>query len=489
MMDIVRVFLDKGYQISPDAASRLASEEDSLSKAGEVLEAIERHEKKPQVVSIELLESLAREAGPDSVFNIFEIQPTDWDFAGVNTHSMTHGLHPYPARMIPQIACRLIDNYSKAGDIVLDPFCGSGTVIVESQLMRAHQSGKPKPARNAIGIDINPFAAALAKVKSTPIEPLELEKATGEFLKDVDEKIYRAQKEPYDVPIPSKDDFPNLEHWFKPYVVRELSVIRGSLADVQDNDIRDFLKICFSLTARKVSNIYNPGDTFIKRLSASELKRYRPEVPNTFRETVIQAQNKMREFSRACSRDTWTQIVLADTRNLPLDGESVNAIVTSPPYGEERSTISYTRWTKLSSYWLGFTPEIVRKHERASLGASYGESLYTPSKTLNNILEKIAKRNSGLAHNAASFLRDYSACLLEINRVLRKSGACCIVVGDRSLLRVRVPMDKVTTELATEAGFSLERVFYRAIPTKAIPWTVAKGETIAKENVLIFRKT
>lgn len=60
----------------------------------------------------------------------------DWTFADADTQYMTHGLHPYPAGMIPQIANRLIERYSKPRLTVLDPFCGSGSVLVESRLLR-----------------------------------------------------------------------------------------------------------------------------------------------------------------------------------------------------------------------------------------------------------------------------------------------------------------------------------------------------------------
>ena len=77
---------------------------------------------------------------------------------------MTHGLHPYPAGMIPQIARRLIEKYSNRDDVVLDPFCGSGGVLVEATLLD----------RKSFGIDINPLACLLARVKTTPIDPKRL---------------------------------------------------------------------------------------------------------------------------------------------------------------------------------------------------------------------------------------------------------------------------------------------------------------------------
>jgi site-specific DNA-methyltransferase (cytosine-N4-specific) len=93
------------------------------------------------------------------------VEGEDWDFAGENTQYLTHGLHPYPARMVPQIARRLLRRFASKNDVVLDPFCGSGGVLVEARLA----------GLNSIGIDINPLACLLAEVKSNPIEPSLLE--------------------------------------------------------------------------------------------------------------------------------------------------------------------------------------------------------------------------------------------------------------------------------------------------------------------------
>jgi DNA modification methylase len=86
-----------------------------------------------------------------------------WDFlrsfSVKESHEFTHGLHIYPAKIVPQIARELIAKCSNPLDVVLDPFCGSGTVLVESLVANRH----------SIGIDINTLALLLAKVKTTPL--------------------------------------------------------------------------------------------------------------------------------------------------------------------------------------------------------------------------------------------------------------------------------------------------------------------------------
>ena len=89
----------------------------------------------------------------------------NWDFKNAQTNLFTHSLHAYPARMVPGIAGELIKQYSNEGDLIVDPFCGSGTTLVEGTLVN----------RKMIGVDLNPFAVFMSKVKTTPIRPELLE--------------------------------------------------------------------------------------------------------------------------------------------------------------------------------------------------------------------------------------------------------------------------------------------------------------------------
>lgn len=103
-----------------------------------------------------------------------------WEYAEADTQYHVHGLHSYPARMIPQIANRLIQMKSKPGELVLDPFCGSGGVLVESLLA----------GRNAIGVDINPLAHLIALVKTTSLELQTLAEFAENLLAWVRKDIY-----------------------------------------------------------------------------------------------------------------------------------------------------------------------------------------------------------------------------------------------------------------------------------------------------------
>src|SRR3989344_8108566 len=139
--------------------------------------------------------------------NKIKFWDTSWDFKSAYTKYSNHGFHTYPAMMIPQIARRLIETYGKNAKVILDPFMGSGTAILEAKL---HKNFK-----KAYGIDINPLALLISKVKSTPINPDVLWKEYNKLVHNCFEDQKSANFKLKKVEIPN---FFNLDFWFKPEV-------------------------------------------------------------------------------------------------------------------------------------------------------------------------------------------------------------------------------------------------------------------------------
>jgi len=400
----------------------------------------------------------------------------DWGFRWADTKELTHGLHPYPARMVPQVARRLLGRYSKPGGLVLDPFCGSGTVLVEAVLL----------GRRAVGVDVNPLAVLLARVKSKPVEPGLVRGSLRKLLAEVsaDLGLLRSGRLLAELP-----EFPNVRYWFKEGVGEELSVVMRRVQGLGEPRLRALALVCLSQCARRASNIYSAGDTFTKRLREEELQSHTPDVEHFFTQSVNKAITAMQAFYNASARGRFgvAQVLQGDARSLPLPDCSVDAVVTSPPYGEERSTVSYTRWSRVSAPWLGFTTEMFRSASRASLGESPRQGWRLPE-TLRAALEPVAREDPLLARAASRFFADYFSSLGEMARVLVRGGRCCVVVGDRSLRRRRIPVGAITREMGEALGLGHIKSFKRRIPSKSIPWSVAKGETIHGENIVIMRK-
>ena len=181
------------------------------------------------------------------------IIPENIDFGtilSINTNSVTqktHGFHKYPAKFIPQIPQWAIHKYLKneTDKLILDPFCGSGTTLVESALSGNY----------SIGIDIDPFSALISKVKTTKIDVVKLNLVINWLKKNI-------KNPPQKLFIP---DCQTLEHWFTKETINKLSIIRTLLNQIIDKfengkttkDIQDLLLICFSSIIRRVSNADN----------------------------------------------------------------------------------------------------------------------------------------------------------------------------------------------------------------------------------------
>ena len=205
--------------------------------------------------------------------NTERIENQSWDFRGVDTKYNNHGLHSYPAMMIPQIAKRLIETYGKNAKVLLDPFMGSGTALLEAKLHKNFEE--------AYGIDINPLSILVAKVKTTP---LDLDILQKEYLKLInktfkDKNEILSKKTQIETP-----DFFNIDFWFKPKVKMDLSILKKNIDDIKidhadeiTNDVKDFFYITFSEIIRKVSNTRN-GEYKLYRIKDEALEKHNPDT-------------------------------------------------------------------------------------------------------------------------------------------------------------------------------------------------------------------
>lgn len=398
----------------------------------------------------------------------------DWDFAKSDTQSHVHGLHPYPARMIPQIASKLLNIYfaqnNRNTPQVLDPFSGSGTVLVEAVCR-----GCP-----ATGIDINPFAVLLSKCKTNTETSFEkFRRAKRRIVRhlDANESLKKVNFVP---------DYTNIEHWFKSAVIEKLSHIHYYIHQQSDSDVQIPLQVAFAKTVMSSSNVNWKSSRYIRVFPKEQLTAHRPRVFETFRAALSEIQMRLSQFlslKRANAR-----VIRADARTLPLPDRFADLIITSPPYGEERNTIPYIRWSKLFLLWMGLPTEDIRSAEKTELGGSNRiqvKKCLVPSPTFWKAVTGVPEKR---ANEAARFLIDYKTTLHEMRRTLKDSGTCCIVIGNRSIKRRPLDMGKVTIELAATEKLFVSAQFGRRIPSKLIPWTGPTGDTISHESIIILKK-
>lgn len=404
-----------------------------------------------------------------------------WDFNGAKTKPYTHGLHTYPAMFIPQVARRLLLTYSKKGDTICDIFCGSGTALVESRVL----------GRNAFGIDLNPLAIFLAQVKTTPVNPEILNKCYTDLLNRISALNKREVEKP---------NFYNLDFWFKNRVITELAKIKKAINEIKSKKERDFFMVAFSETARKVSNTKG-GEFKLVRRSQEELESYNPDVLGLFQKRVEVSIRGMGEFYKDVDKKTWAKPIYGDATNPNgVKENSIDCIITSPPYGDSRTTVAYGQFSRLSAQWIDIfdDPNEASGVDNKLLGGKTAENLKhsLASPHLVASLNEIEKRDGKRAKDVLSFYVGLNECLKNAYNLLKPNKYFCLVIGNRLVKQVRIPTDFIIAELGENIGFTCEDILVRNIPGKRMPIknsptnkVGALEETMTKESIVILRKS
>lgn len=404
-----------------------------------------------------------------------------WDYRGEKTKTYTHGIHTYPAMFIPQVARRLLETYSKEGDTICDIFCGSGTALVESKLLK----------RNAYGIELNPFAVFLAKAKTTPINPQKLTKVYFILLDRVG-KIKSSEI--------SKPQFNNIDFWFKENVIHKLAKLKKAIQEIDDLLIRNFLMVAFSETVRYSSNT-KTGEFKLVRTKGEKLAKHDPDVLGIFRKKAEANIAGMGEFYKDAQKNVWTKIIYGDSsQDNGIASSSVDCIITSPPYGDSRTTVAYGQFSRLSAQWIDIfdDPNDASGVDNELLGGKAAKTLTHSllSNYLDDVLKKISQKDEARAKDVLSFFIGLNACLHQAHRILKSKKYLCLVVGNRLVKQVRIPTDFIIAELGETIGFTCEEIFVRNIPGKRMPIknsptnvVGALEETMNKESIVVLRKS
>ena len=238
----------------------------------------------------------------------------------VNTH--THGFHKYPAKFIPHIPKWAIGKYLNGNKDknILDPFCGSGTTLVEGVLA----------GYNVIGVDIDPLSVMISKVKTTRVDEAELKKISVWLVNEIKAK----KKGTF------KPDCETIEHWFTKDAIKKLSAIRTLINQIPEKfgdskkvkDIQDLLLICFSSIIRRVSNADNESQkTYVSHTKVKEPV----EVNELFFTQLDFFVDRAINFSSVTNSRTNNKIFHSSSATLlskKLKEVQIDLAVTSPPY-------------------------------------------------------------------------------------------------------------------------------------------------------------
>lgn len=413
-----------------------------------------------------------------SLVQISDLKPTeDWTYRSADTKQVTHGIHPYPAMMIPQVAQRLIHTYSRRGALLFDPYCGTGTTLLEGLLAGA----------TAIGTDLNPLARLIARVKTTPINIVALNREIARFPCVVPHT---------DFPVA---EVPNANYWFSAKVQRDLSAIRQHIDGIDDAKVADVFRVAFSQTVRKASWT-RQSEFKLYRMSTGQMDKHKPDsfalmlqILSEIRQALVSLNQKVGS-SKAVLPAVCGFNTVSGIPRTTIAPNSIHLIVTSPPYGDSRTTVAYGQFCRLSSQWLGY--EEASRVDNMLLGGGIVDKLPKFGvRKLDGVISNIARVDERRAREVASFFEDYRTSIGCVGSATAKGGYACYVVGNRTVKSQTVPTAETTAAFFEENGFKTIDICCRKIPNKRMPSANSPsnipgkvGQTMTTEQIVVCQK-
>jgi len=377
------------------------------------------------------------------------------------------------------------------GDRVLDPFCGTGRILAAAAEKGAH----------CVGVDVNPLAVLVTRAKAGH--------CSAQVLSDLLQasSLVRARGKRRDLPRFETD---RKVAWFSRKVTRELWGIVGLVNSARlPTPELSLVATVLAATVREVS-FCRDGQWKLHRLPARLRRRWRRSPWAVFRRRLELALCEVRAFPDCPGR---LRALVGDARQLSgalrahRITPSFDIVVTSPPYGDSRTTVHYGG---ISSLCLSVLCYIERLGVAAASSASIdrlclgGATSASPAQTNSGVAASALHhywrggQNNPVQTRVRRFLEDLERSCQEVTRVLRPGGHFVVVVGRRRTGGWRLYLDRMIIDVCREEGLRLEGLSTRQIVGKRTPARVdtlgrqqAKAhviDTIKEEHILVFSK-
>lgn len=417
------------------------------------------------------------------------------DGEGADRSENLHRLFMYPAMMVPATQYAVIQVVADTlpqRAWAMDPFMGSGT-----SLMSCMEFGF-----NVYGQDINPFAVMLTQAKVERYDIVQLK----EVCQKVISQISQDASDAVDV------SFTNIDKWFNKDVQTALSKIRRAIQSVEQQPIRRFLWVIMSEVIRTGSN--DRTSTFkLHRRSEEDIEKRNVNVTKEFSTLVVRgiedievywskvsSENQGRHNDLEVEKD----IQWGNTKDGVMSKVKFDLLVSSPPYGDNHTTVTYGQTSYLPLQWIdprdlscpfdyvkttqeidrqSLGGKINRKELLATIGTVYG---HTP--TLRFFFENVPDEERNKYYKTLSFISDFDASLDKIVASMKDDAFYIWTIGNRFVGGREIPNDQILVELMESRGIILFERAERQILNKKQARKNSCSQTMEKEHILIFRK-
>jgi hypothetical protein len=406
------------------------------------------------------------------------------------TERATHLLHPYPAKLLRHIPALMLSapQVRSGGETVLDPFCGSGTVLVEAAIAQ----------RPAIGIDINPLAVLVSRVKTTPLDAASVRKAI--------DAVTEAAKRKRQITVPHRK---RLDYWYRPTTLEEIVKLRIAIGELRPGPACDLLLVALSATARQLSlanprisvpvrlrlDAYPPSHAIRRRLQAHMRDIETADVGQRFRDHAHAALTRVESLDEL-PRPPSVNVIAGDAKAAIADRQmlgSVGTVMTSPPYlGAQK----YIRASSLNLFCLDLVdPDTAFDLAGQSIGREHfrQDEVSAPAplglKAADTVIAECATENAQRAHLASTYLAEMRQVLQRAAASIAPNGSLVLVVGGNHLCGRPFDTPAFLSHFCAESGLSVELHLVDTIRSRGLMTRRNRqASPISSEHVMVFRK-
>jgi len=389
-----------------------------------------------------------RSSAQEMVERLRSLLRADLRFHDESSSYGPHSIHAFAAKFPPQLPNFFIRELTEPGQVVLDPMCGSGTTLVEAMTLE----------RQGIGVDIDPLAILQTKVKTAPLDSRSAEIAVKEVASKAASLMFDRDFLAEEISRrfdPVTQSF--IDYWFLKKAQLELVALLTAI-DTKNEDLRPFLRVVFSsIIITKSGGVSCARDLAHSRPHIDRDKKPKSAISAFFAKGVKSARSM-----GYLSRDKpFAKVFAGDARKLPLRNDSVDLVVTSPPYA---NAIDYPRAHKFSLVWLGHSIDAIAYLRPKYIGA---ERVHFRPSELPNEVEQVLLRVSERDRKKEAIIRQYfgdmQKTLAEVYRVLRRDRAAIVVVGPSTVRKICVPTPQCLAAVGRQLGFEVAGLAVRKL--------------------------
>lgn len=378
-----------------------------------------------------------------------------FDFTGQSYADCYPNLHPYPATMLPQIGIEILRELGLTYGTMLDPYCGSGSSFAAALEFDFDAFA---------GCDLNPLALLICRTKFTPVSMLLIRKWQDYF----NTLLFLNAMIDYDEP-----HITNGSYWFEPEIFKQLAQLKAEIDQIDDLNVRQLFYVPLGETIRHCS--YTRNNEF-KLYRIADITHFSVNVLSVFLKTLARV---IKDYSNYYLPKLGSHKIQFTDNFTSLSHQTYDTVLTSPPYGDSKTTVAYGQFSMFANEWLGMSA--ARQLDNRLMGGRTKHALYSEG-VIQPAIAAIYRKSEKRALEVSSFYFDLAHSIREVAQCVKRNGTAIYVVGNRTVKQVELPTDQFIAEQFEQHGFRHLLTYVRRLSNKVMPArnspTNRSGETV-----------